>query len=176
MMTHKAFLFDYARFDMELRSPLESSLSSDNCANVIAFIKRNLDALSDPYEGEPLDGDWESMIETKDAHQYGDFALTKYYAPTDDIGLGAAWAEVQELVETHNSELTSPILGNVVGSWDAPFDPGKMGSYFQGESDVVESHRRLLDLNENTSCDAIHAALAMLDRAISTRKGLYVTF
>src|SRR5579859_5274373 len=48
------------------------ALVTGDCAGLVSFINANLDSLRDPYEGEPLGTDWEGMIETQDAHQYGD--------------------------------------------------------------------------------------------------------
>src|ERR1051326_1231389 len=101
MMEHKAFLFDYDAFDGELRAILEGALLSGACGGLVSFINANLGDLRDPYEGEPLGADWETMIETQDAHQYGDFALTKYYDPTADMGLGGAWDNIQELIASN---------------------------------------------------------------------------
>ena len=84
----------------------------------MSFINANLGDLRDPYEGEPLGADWESLIETGDAHQYGDVALTKYYDPLADIGLGASWERVQELVANDPTLMESPILGSTIGPKD----------------------------------------------------------
>ena len=74
-MEHKAFIFDYGQFERELLPVLHDALASGECRALISFIRRNIDSLTDPSEGEPLTDDWEGMIEMKDAHQYGDFAL-----------------------------------------------------------------------------------------------------
>src|SRR5262245_4292434 len=129
MMEHKAFIFDYEPFERELLPLLKEGLLTNHCNGVITFIRQNVESLTDPYEGEPLEEDWEDMIETPDAHQYGDFALTKYYAPSNDIGLGYSWQAIQDVIDTDRN--VSPILGAVVGNPDDPFDPGKMGAYFQ---------------------------------------------
>src|SRR5256885_898845 len=81
MMEHKAFLFAYDSFNAELRPVLEHALRSRDYGPLVSFISDNLADLRDPYEGRPLGADWEAMIETHDAHQYGDFSLTKYYDP-----------------------------------------------------------------------------------------------
>ena len=176
MMEHKAFLFDGDRFDVELRPVLEAALSTGDCSPLVDFIRDNLDALTDPYEGEPLEPDWESLLETKDADNYGDFALTKYYDPASDIGLGAGWDLIQDLVADDPAADTSPILGTTVGPDDSPFDPGKMGSYFQSPSQAAASLRRLRDLARESPSDAAADAVRMLEQAVEAGKGLYVTF
>lgn len=176
MMEHKAFLFDYDSFDRELRAILEDGLRTGDHHVLVSFINSNLRNLCDPYEGEPLGTDWEAMIETLDSHQYGDFALTKYYKPTDDIGLGAAWENLQELISNDPLLTESPILGSTIGPKDAPFDPGKMGSYFQGVQQVRQNRRYLLNLAKKNRTQDLKNAIQMLQGAENVGTGLYVTF
>jgi hypothetical protein len=176
MMEHKAFLFNYDSFQRELRPILEDALLTGDCGALVSFINANLGDLRDPYEGEPLGTDWESLIETQDAHQYGDFALTKYYDPTADIGLGAAWEIVQELIANDPTLTESPILGSTVGPKDDPFDPGKMGSYFQSANQVRDHHRYLLNRAKKERSDELSRAIQMLEEAAKAETGLYVTF
>jgi hypothetical protein len=176
MMEHKAFLFDGDRFDEELRPTIEAALSTGDCVPLVDFICDDLDVLTDPYEGEPLPPDWDSMLETKDAHDYGDFALTKYYDPTADIGLGASWERLQELVASDPDIVTSRIPGATIGPADSPFDPGKMGAYFQSASQVAANYRGLLDLARESSSDVAADAVRMLGQAVRAGKGLYITF
>ena len=173
-MEHKAFSFDFPAFDSELRPILEGALSSADCMSLVRFMEKHLNELADPYEGEPLDDDWESLIEQADVHQYGDFALTKYYDPTADIGLGPAWDEIQEAIHGHPNLTESPILGSVLGPQDQPFNPGKMGSYFQSEEQVKKNRQFLIALANDS--DAFQEAIDMLAQAEEANKGLYVTF
>ncbi len=174
MMEHKAFLFDYAAFDCELRAILEGALISGDCGRLVSFINANLGDLRDPYEGEPLRADWQTLIESKDAHQYGDFALTKYYDPTGDIGLGAAWERIQALAG--NDETGSPILGRTIGPEHCPFDPGKMGAYFQTAEQVREHHTHLSGREKTKLSDPLNRVVQMLAKAVRIKCGLYVTF
>ena len=173
-MEHKAFIFDYDRFERELLLVLRDALATNECSALISFIRQNIDSLTDPFEGEPLADNWEGMIETEDAHQYGDFALTKYYDPSDDIGLGSVWQTVQEYVPADRS--ISPILGCIVGSSEGPFDPGKMGSYFQNNEQVAESLEFLQQLAQQHCSEEVAEAVNLLERAFQSHKGLYVTF
>jgi len=174
-MEHKAFLFDYESFERELRPSLEDALATGDTSRLESFISTNLGALRDPYEGQPLLPDWASLIEVHDAHQYGDFALTKYYRPTDDIGLGSDWERVHDLAAS-SSRTESPILGATVGPSDAPFDAGKMGSYFQSPRSVRENYEYLLDLAKTTHSADLKKATEMLAEAARNNAGLYVTF
>lgn len=175
MMEHKAFLFDYESFERELCPALVHALATGETRRLESFISTNLDALRDPYEGEPLDADWASLIEVKDAHQYGDLALTKYYSPTADIGLGSAWERVQGLPEIA-SRAESPILGTIIGSGDASFDPGRMGSYFQSARIVREHYEYMLGLAKDAHSADLDEAVEMLAEAAKKNAGLYVTF
>jgi len=176
-MEHKAFVFDHDAFDKELRPTLERALSSHDISNLVAFINANTGDLADPYEGEPLGEDWEAMIETHDAHQYGDFALTKYYDPSAYIGLGVAWDRIQQLIANDPTLVESPILGTPVGPSDSPFDPGKMGAYFQSAEQVRRHYQYLVRLQQQfPNEDNLKKAIQMLAQAKNAEKGLYVTF
>ena len=176
MMEHRAFLFDYQQFANELLPILEDALAATDCSALIAFIQQHFNVLTDPYEGSPLARDWEEYVEMPDAHQYGDFALTRYYDPANDIGLGSSWEPVQDLIATDPDITTSPILGSVIGPSDRPFDPGKMGAYFQSEAQVEVSFEYVLRLSRQISIAKVNEAVELLKRASRSRKGLYVTF
>lgn len=172
-MDHKAFAFNDDAFRSELRGLLEQALQEGQVATLRAFIEAHRAELSDPYEGAPLDDDWESQIEIKDAHQYGDFALTKYYDPTDDVGLGASWQAVDEVLTSHG--LAEHIL---LGASLAGFDPGKQGSYFQSPTMVRENLRRVDDLlaTKPALTGQLAALRSMLDATARRGMGLYITF
>jgi hypothetical protein len=176
MMEHKAFVFDYESFDRELRAILEDALRSGDFTGLVSFINVNLGDLRDPYEGQPLGADWEAMIETQDSHQYGDFALTKYYNPIADIGLGVAWENFQELIANDPVLTESPILGSTIGPEEDPFDPGKMGSYFQSAQQARQNYRFLSNLAQKESSQDLNRAVEMLSEAVDAKTGLYITF
>lgn len=176
MMEHKAFIFDFDSFERELQPVLEEALLSGDAKGLIAFVNNNLGDLKDPYEGQPLEADWEAMIETADSHQYGDFALTKYYDPLEDIGLGVEWEHVQDAISSDPKLTESPILGHTVGPSDGPFDPGKMGSYFQTLDQVRQNHQYLLNLAKKGVSTDFSRPIQMLSEAENAKKGLYVTF
>jgi hypothetical protein len=176
---HKAFIFDIDGFNRELKPLLESCLRSGSIDQMWDFIVSNRQSLVDPYEGFTLEDGWEDMIESKDVHQYGDFALTKYYSPTDDRGLGLWWSISQELFSDKGKLGFSPFLGTPLGSGSNFFDPGKMGSYFQAQHEVSESLSRVFEVEGKVSDDAFEAVREfkkMLEQAIDEKKGVYITF
>ena len=127
--------------------------------------------MTDPYEGEPLPEGWEEMIETQDAHAYGDFALTKYYSAKDDIGIGIEWAAVAERLR--GGGLDGTLLGLPFGPSVSPFDPGRMGSYFQSAEMVAEHIVRLEQEPPNPDIERVKNLLGVAREAGA---GLYVTF
>lgn len=169
-MEHKAYIFDYDKFKIELLDSLVLSLETGDYSQLKIFITKNIYYLRDPYEGESLHKDWEKMIETFDPHQYGDFAITKYYDPSKDIGLGADWESIHELTAGQFVPSESPILGTPIGPKDNLFDPGKMGSYFQSAAQVKKNLIFIRTLAETEPVEK------MLANAASLNMGLYVTF
>ena len=78
-MEHKAYEFNWENFNAELRSIMESSLSSGEIDLLTKFIEKNLSYLSDPYEGETLEENWKDLLGENSVQELADFALTKYY-------------------------------------------------------------------------------------------------
>jgi hypothetical protein len=173
MMDHKAFLFDWSAFEAELLPPIETALTLDDASGLVQFITANLTVLRDPYEGEPLAIGWHNLLSTGDVQQCADFALTKYYDPTADIGLGESWITLHELIGREIAAPISPLLGRTIGPKGHPFDPGRMGSYFQDPQDVRRSRGAIESLPPIRGIDK---AIRMLDAAIVGRRGLYITF
>ncbi len=170
-MEHKAFVFEFNGFQRELRPLLEGALASDNPASLIAFIKADLWSFRDPYEGDPVADDWEVLMEIKDVHQYGDFALTKYYDPGADIGLGWEWEEIRLVLERELGT-SAAVLGHPIAAQGRVFDPGKMGSYFQSERDVQRNLAQIEGLEE----PRLNPLVRLLKKAKAEEAGLYVTF
>lgn len=170
-MEHKAFVFRYSAFKAELLPLLEEALVTGDPSPLAAFIESERESFRDPYEGEPLDDDWQSLLDIADVHQYGDFALTRYYNPTEDIGLGHAWGEVERLLESRLGG-SGAILGRPVGAEGVLFDPGKMGSYFQSNEDVQRNLAEVEQVRE----PMLNSVVALLRRAVEEGTGIYVTF
>ena len=177
-LAHKAFLFDGISFANELKPIIEAGLISRDVAKVRDFISDNLQCLVDPYEGEPLGADWETMIETPDIHQYGDFALTKYYSPILDRGVGASWENIQQILRTKKIP-SWVLLGSPVGVGESFFDPGKAGSYFQMPEEVEKSVEELQSVPRGYfgwDASSFEQFKELLIEASNKGMGVYVTF
>ncbi|HEX8559490.1 MAG TPA: hypothetical protein VF668_15415 [Pyrinomonadaceae bacterium] len=177
-MEHKAFVFDYDSFTNELARLLRHSLESGHTGGLVDFVEAQRESLTDPYEGEPLDDDWRDMVETGDAHTYGDFALTKYYDPAEDLGLGYDWEEAETLLDGELGAGAPLVLGSPFGPEGDPFDPGKMGSYFRSPAEVREHLARLERLSSEKPelAEKLRPLSETLRRAADAGRGLYVTF
>ena len=175
-MEHKAFLFDHESFERELRPVLERALAEGTSEDLRRFISEHLQALKDPYEGLPLDEDWEDLLEIDEPDQYGDFALTKYYDPAEDIGLGSEWSDLQELIEAKSPGAGALLLGTPLRAGDATFDPGKMGAYFSSADDVREGLRVLQAMAASGELSQAGGVVNLFEQAANAGLGLYITF
>ena len=176
-MEHKAFLFDHSRFEAELGKTLHEALQSGNIKELVRFIEINVNQLKDPYEGAPLDLSWDDLLETRDAHQYGDFALTKFYEPEFDLGLGSDWALVERGLTKSSDVAPAFILGRPFGPAQNLFDPGKMGSYFLSAEEVKKKSAQLRTLmNKASLCELLPGVVQVFRKAADSGKGLYTTF
>ncbi|MBV6621412.1 MAG: hypothetical protein KI793_00395 [Rivularia sp. (in: Bacteria)] len=177
-MEHKAFIFDYDTFVKELADILIDAIETNENHQLIAFIENNLPYLKNSEEGESLDTSWKELIEVGDASEYGDFAITKYYNPADDIGLGYDWMQLDDLLLQELNVDVSPLLGTVFGSSENYFNPGKQGSYFQSLGRVKENFELLNSLSKDKlqSLDNVALLIKMLSDALASKKGLYITF
>jgi hypothetical protein len=168
-MEHKAYAFDWSRFEFDLHPLLVDALAAHDTTGLEAYIDQHLADLTDPYEGEPLSANWRDTLENRDVHEYGDYALTRFYDPSDGWGIGYEWARLSE-------ELPEPaataMLGFPVGPQENLFDPGRYGSYFQTPRRVRES---LVALQPH-GCPALARYLELLERCVGERRGVYVTF
>jgi hypothetical protein len=168
-MEHKAFAFDWSRFEFDLYPVLVDALTADDPAGLVAFIDRHRAELTDPYEGTPLPADWRDMLQSRDAHEYGDYALTRYYDPTDCWGVGYEWSRLSD-------ELPGPAANALLGLTGGPpenmFDPGRYGSYFRNPWQVEEA----CTLLEPHSRPELSRYLSLLKRCVSDRRGAYITF
>jgi len=168
-MCHKAYILDYASFSDELLPILEHALGSNDVTGLMAFVDAQREHLTLPWEATPLAASWREELERGDVQEVGDLALTKYYDADDDCGVQEHWGAVDERLAPNAREA---LLGEPLGAGGAIFDPGRMGSYFQGPEAVRQSARILqgLPLSELMSFNEL------LSRAAAGGKGLYVTF
>lgn len=172
-MNHQAYAFDYASFEADLRPLLCQALQSQDPEQLAAWIDANLDALTDPYEGEALADDWRDLLETGDVQEHGDFALSKFYDFDLEMGLADDWRAVDERLAQLGAS-GSLLLGTSLPG----FDPGGAGSYFQSEAEVRQSLATLTSLVEREPqlATELAPALGMLQQAARSKRGLYVTF
>jgi hypothetical protein len=168
-MEHKAYAFDWSRFEIDLLPLLVEALIRDDTEVLEAFIDRSLAELTDPYEGEPLSLDWRDTLGNRDVHEFGDYALTRFYNPADNWGIGYAWARLSDRLP---EAAANALLGFAVGPMENLFDPGRYGSYFQNPRRVRES----LEVLQPHACSELARYLALLERCVAEQLGVYVTF
>ncbi len=144
---------------------LSRALQKNETQELISFIARHPGACRNPYSGAALSADWGTELEVGDAQELADFALTKYYDPTEDNGLGGEWSSIEE-------ELPSSSKAALLGTSVPLFDPGRQGSYFQTASQA-EISARLLSTISNP---VLSLYQALLSRAATKGSGVYVTF
>lgn len=133
-MEYKAYAFDWSAFEVGLKPLLVEALGANDTAKLQAFINQHLGNLTDPYEGDPLSADWKDTLENSDVHEYGDYALTRYYDPADNRGIGYEWVRLSE-------ELAPPAAHAMLGfASDQPNTgsiPGAMGHIFRRRAKYV---------------------------------------
>lgn len=161
-MEHKAYEFDWNSFEKEFAELLISSLRSENKDALIAFIKSNLSAITDPYEGDSLEGNWKENLSSLSSQEIADHALTKYYSVGEEIGLCDQWIPISE-------SLSQKEVDALLGASYSEFDPGCYGSYFQSPSLVIEN----IAILSNSGHEPLKSYLGNLS---NVSKGLYVTF
>ena len=166
---HKAFQFDWKSFLSELAPPMKQALAQDDAEPLRRFVETNRSQCSSPYDGEPLGADWQALLEASDVQEFADFALTKYYKPNDNFGIGGIWLELTDSLDPRQKHA---LLGQPFGLSNALFDPGRQGSYFQTPEEVTQS---LLDLSRSVKAD-IEVFHKHLVSVAANGNGLYVTF
>jgi len=171
-MSHKAYAFDWRAFEADgLYALLLAALQSGDAGRIKRYIDAHYDDLRDPYEGEPLDTKWEALLENRDVHEYGDFALTRFYDPLDDRGLADDWSAIDgELCESDRAAM----LGLPIGPSGREFDPGRQGSYFQTPQRVVDSLLRVEGVV--AKMPKLRPFAELLRACVESGRGVYVTF
>lgn len=168
-MQHKAFEFDWTGFQIGLAPLLEQSLVTRDVESLRQFVTANRRYCTSPYSGQTLPAQWETLLQSKDVQEYADFALTRYYDPSDDIGIGDDWAEALDELSPDQQQA---MLGAPFGKPDARFDPGHQGAYFKTVDGVEQSLRALNGVS--------HPEVSKFSRYLvlvsAKGKGLYVTF
>lgn len=166
---HKAYEFDWTKFEVELGPVLRAALETGDASVLEYFLQVHVTACKNPYDGTPLDNDWREQLSVGDIQEIGDFALTKYYEPSDDFGLHESWVELSSSLSTAQQKA---LLGQAFGPLGTPFDPGRQGSYLQPPLMVAES----LDLLTSVPNMEIRTFRGTLSAVVKRMKGVYVTF
>lgn len=168
--SHKAFAFDGHAFERQLAPTLRQALAQGGTSALEAFIDTHRALLKDPYEGEPLSPDWRSQLEAGDVQELADFALTRYYDPKEDFGIGAEWAGLEpDLPGVQRQAL----LGAVLEAGGQAFDPGRMGSYFQDQPCAAKSLQVLGHVDDGGALGAFQRGL---QQAVRAGRWIYVSF
>jgi hypothetical protein len=157
---HKAFAFDFETYRKELRPVLDRALLSGSSDELLVYIAREFTNLKHPFEGGPLPADWDTQFDTRSSQFTGELAMTRYFDPSEDLGLPG-----DEIIK-----------GEVVGPPEAPFDPGLMDSYLQDPACVERNHQRLLAATSIHGEAEIQNLIGMLKVAADRKLGLYVVF
>lgn len=168
-MVHKAYAFDWDRFAAELLGILMEALETNDPSCLLQDIDAHRAHLTDPYEGQPLPEDWRSRLEVGDIEELSDYALTRFYNPNQDCGLSEAWL----ILSDHLPEsVQTALLGSPIGPSGRPFDPGRMGSYFQTPAQARQS----LEAVATVDMSAIRSYRELLETCVQKGLGVYVTF
>lgn len=169
-MSHKAYAFDWRTFkDDELHRILLESLKTGDTAAIANYIEAHREEIKDPYGG-PIEQGWQATLGDLDVHEYGDLALTRFYDPADDRGIGDSWLAVDAMLEEQDR---TALLGCPLGEARREFDPGRQGSYFQTPGQVVESLRRVERVGHT---DVLQSYTQLLRACAVSGLGVYVTF
>lgn len=177
-MSHKAYAFDWKAFQRdELVGLLHDALATDDPASLIRYIENNRNALRDPYEGEPLPVNWRDMLENNDVQEFGDYALTRFYDPGDDWGMGNWWSKISNRFPPSDR---NALAGFCVGPENNPFNPGRQASCFQTPEQVKQSLGTVEKFDplklEEYQRKLLATFKTLLEDCVEKRLGLYVTF
>lgn len=168
-MEHKGYAFDWQSFASELHPILLNGLETGDTQGLINFIASNREQLTDPYAGAPLKENWHRLLSNCDIHEYGDYALTKYYEVGTDRGLGYTWREISDQLPV---AARKSLLGKPLGPQGSFFDPGRMGSYFQAPAQVAAS----LEVLRDYPLLALAGFCDLLAACVGEGWGVYITF
>jgi hypothetical protein len=177
-MSHSAYAFDWRAFERDgLPGLLSRALDTGDTSGLLAYVERYRAVLKDPCEGDPLDEDWQDLLENRDVHEYGDYALTRFYDPDADHGLGYCWNEIDGAL---GEEDRRALLGSPFGPMHSSFDPGRYGSYFQTPRQAADSLARVrrfdLPWQDEQDRGFLRRLIGLLEECVAGGMGLYVTF
>ncbi|MCX6368834.1 MAG: hypothetical protein NTX57_19300 [Armatimonadetes bacterium] len=160
---HKAFVFDEAAFRRDLAPILDRH---DDTA-LEHFISDHRAQLRNPRNGVHIESDWRDDAAFDGFGRRATLALTAYYDPTANIGLGSAASKCRFGLIDLYPESRVFVGGGALGVPDG---------YFQSASYVAESVAILENLRAQLPLKAeiIDPVLIMLHAATAENKGLYL--
>lgn len=162
---HLAFVFDEAAFRRDL-APL---LDRHEDVALESFINDHRARLRDPETGEALGLSWREKSENEGFARRAALALTAFYDPTANIGLGSAAEKLRFSLMDLYPEGRVFVGGGLLGVPEG---------YFQSAGYVAASVVILerLRAEHRLKADIIDPVLAMLQMAASAGHGLYLIF
>lgn len=166
---HRAYAFDWLRFEADLQPLLVQALADDDPAGLEAYIDRHRGELKNPRDGTPLAANWRETGRGYSVQEYGSYALTRFYDPAGCHGIGHQGARLSEELPLW---IGITLTGSPIGPPGRQFDPAQIGSYFQTPKRVRES---VAVLRESPLPEAA-GYLALLERCAAEGRGVYVTF
>lgn len=116
-----------------------------------------------------MSADWQEALENRDLHEYGDYALTRFYNPTDCSGVGYEWVRLSDNLP---EPAAKAMLGFSIGPPERLFDPGRYGSYFQTPTLVRES----LSILQPFRMPELARFMELLEQCAAEGRGIYATF
>ena len=170
-ISHKAYAFDWRAFKKDkLHDLLIAELETGDTATIASYIEAHREQIKDPYEGQPITQDWRNRLANLDVHEFGDFALTRFYDPADDQGVAESWLSINAVLSEQDR---SALLGSQLGKSGREFDPGRQGSYFQTPEQVAESLRLVERIGQARKLESY---VQLLRNCATDGLGVYVTF
>jgi hypothetical protein len=144
---HKAYLFQYDKFQEELADALYRSLQTGIVLPLRVFINGHRGSLTDLATAKRLGKDWEQKYcRDEDVQSYADLALTRYYDLTASLGLCygfdalAVYLRSLPSLARHAGRL---IGGRLFGPKGKRLDPGRMGTGLLSPAEAARFDRLL---------------------------------
>ena len=135
-MGHHAFIFDWPTFERELLPAISAGLAGD-LEPLRGFARDQRGLLVNPLNGEPIT---EQDLHSEDVDWLGEIAMTRYFDPTADHGLGTSWETLIQALDADQQQL---LLGEPISVEGRSFSPGTV---FQSNGRVRLAHRQLKEL------------------------------
>ena len=160
---HQAFVFDEAAFRRELAPLLDRQAD----AALESFINDHRARLRDPETGAALELSWRQEPENEGFARRAALALTAFYDPTANIGLGSSAQKCRFALMDLYPEGRVFVGGGSLGVPEGHFQ----SAGYVAESVVILER---LQAEHRQKADVIDPVLTMLQAALHTGRGLYI--